>query len=123
MLPRGSWAATRRGAASPRDLQCLNEKGFTEPPTCSDTQGEGKRKDLSRSGITLVLDLDPPAFTGGFFFACTEAAMTHATHPTKEQVRDWLRRQLEERRAPPPPEQVRADLDWHMVSGPRRVQP
>lgn len=40
--------------------------------------------------------------------------MTATTHPTKEQVRAWLARQLAARTVPPPPEQVRAELHWHL---------
>ncbi|MGZ8317463.1 MAG: hypothetical protein ACXWVD_00025 [Telluria sp.] len=49
--------------------------------------------------------------------------MTHTTHPTKEQVRDWLRRQLAARTPPPAPAQVRAELNWHRRPEARHVDP
>lgn len=36
------------------------------------------------------------------------------TKPDKQQVRDWMRRGVQEHRAPQSPEEVRDELGWHM---------
>lgn len=35
--------------------------------------------------------------------------------PTKELVRKWLKAELEQRRPPPDPEQIRRELGWDML--------
>ena len=32
--------------------------------------------------------------------------------PTKQQVRDWLKKEVEARRPPPAPDQIRRELGW-----------
>jgi hypothetical protein len=34
------------------------------------------------------------------------------TRPSKQAVRDWLRREVEAHRPPPSPDEVRGELDW-----------
>lgn len=36
------------------------------------------------------------------------------TKPSKQAVRDWMRRGVQEHRAPQSPEEVRDELGWHM---------
>ena len=36
------------------------------------------------------------------------------TKPDKQLVRDWMRRGVQEHRAPQSPEEVRDELGWHM---------
>jgi len=35
--------------------------------------------------------------------------------PSKEAVRQWLQKKLEERRPPPDPQQIRRELGWDLV--------
>ena len=35
--------------------------------------------------------------------------------PSKESVRQWLRNQIEERRPPPDPKQIRRELGWELL--------
>jgi hypothetical protein len=35
--------------------------------------------------------------------------------PSKELVREWLRAQIEQRRPPPDPRQIRRELGWELV--------
>jgi hypothetical protein len=35
--------------------------------------------------------------------------------PSKEDVRRWLRSELERRRAPPDPQQIRRELGWDLT--------
>lgn len=41
--------------------------------------------------------------------------MQQAKQPSKESVRQWLRTQIEERRPPPDPQQIRRELGWEMI--------
>jgi hypothetical protein len=41
--------------------------------------------------------------------------MTQITHPTKEQVRAWLRAELVAPKPPPTPEQIRRELGWDLI--------
>jgi hypothetical protein len=41
--------------------------------------------------------------------------MMHSTQPSKESVRQWLRQQLELRRPPPDPQQIRRELGWDLI--------
>lgn len=45
------------------------------------------------------------------------------THPSKEVVRAWLTRLVRSHAPPPTPEQVRAELDWHVLPAPPRRTP
>lgn len=38
------------------------------------------------------------------------------THPTKEQVRAYMLAREHDLRPPPPPDEIRRQLDWHVVS-------
>ncbi|MFS2003477.1 hypothetical protein ACEN9F_07575 [Duganella sp. CT11-25] len=49
--------------------------------------------------------------------------MDHTKQPTKEAVRQWLQTQLEERRPPPDPKQIRRELGWEMLKMERREEP
>ena len=50
--------------------------------------------------------------------------MMHSTQPSKESVRQWLRQQLELRRPPPDPQQIRRELGWDLIKleGPDRAK-
>jgi hypothetical protein len=41
--------------------------------------------------------------------------MEQPKQPSKEDVRRWLRRELEQHKAPPNPEQIRRELGWDLV--------
>ena len=41
--------------------------------------------------------------------------MEHTKQPSKEAVRQWLQKQVEERRPPPDPKQIRRELGWEML--------
>jgi hypothetical protein len=41
--------------------------------------------------------------------------MASTTHPSKEQVRQWMTERQEQRRPPPEPEDVRRELGWGML--------
>lgn len=41
--------------------------------------------------------------------------MTAITHPTPAQVRDWMRQQIEAKKAPPSPDEIRRELGWNLV--------
>jgi hypothetical protein len=41
--------------------------------------------------------------------------MMHTRQPSKEAVRQWLRQQLQLRRPPPDPQQIRRELDWAVI--------
>lgn len=45
------------------------------------------------------------------------AADYQMNHPTKEQVRAWMKREVAAHRPPPEPEQIRRELGWGMVVG------
>ena len=45
----------------------------------------------------------------------TGMAMSKQNQPTKESVRKWLHAQIEQRRPPPDPEQIRRELGWGLV--------
>ena len=42
-------------------------------------------------------------------------AMDYPKQPSKEAVRQWLHQQIEERRPPPDPKQIRRELGWELV--------
>lgn len=46
--------------------------------------------------------------------------MTQTTHPSKEQVRQYMARRQEERRPPPSPQQVREQLGWKLIEAERQ---
>ena len=46
-------------------------------------------------------------------------AVEQKKQPGKEEVRQWLKNKLEERRPPPDPQQIRRELGWDMVKGER----
>jgi hypothetical protein len=35
--------------------------------------------------------------------------------PTKQEVREWLRKEVEAKRPPPEPEQIRRELGWDLL--------
>ncbi len=41
--------------------------------------------------------------------------MEKPKQPTKENVRRWLRSEIEQRRPPPDPKQIRRELGWDLV--------
>jgi len=41
--------------------------------------------------------------------------MEQRQKPDKEMVRKWLKAELEQRRPPPDPEQIRRELGWDML--------
>jgi len=41
--------------------------------------------------------------------------MEKPKQPSKESVRRWLQSELEQRRAPPDPKQIRRELGWDLV--------
>jgi hypothetical protein len=41
--------------------------------------------------------------------------MEDKKQPSKESVRQWLRNQIEERRPPPDPKQIRRELGWELL--------
>lgn len=41
--------------------------------------------------------------------------MDHPKQPSKESIRRWLKTELEQRRAPPDPKQIRRELGWDLV--------
>ena len=43
--------------------------------------------------------------------------------PAKELVRKWLKAELEQRRPPPDPEQIRRELGWDMLRLCREAEP
>lgn len=46
--------------------------------------------------------------------------MPQASHPTKEQVRQYMQQRQEEHRPPPTPEQIKRELGWHLVEAERK---
>jgi hypothetical protein len=48
--------------------------------------------------------------------------MTQTTHPSKEQVRQFMRQRRVERTPPPSPEQIRRELGWHLEAAARAVR-
>jgi hypothetical protein len=40
--------------------------------------------------------------------------MTQTTHPSKEQVRQFMQRRRVDRTPPPSPDQIRRELGWHL---------
>ena len=44
--------------------------------------------------------------------------MTEHKQPSKETVRKWLRTQIDQRRPPPDPQQIRRELGWEMIKTP-----
>jgi len=49
--------------------------------------------------------------------------MDQTRQPSKETVRDWLRTQIEARRPPPDPKQIRRELGWELVRLERKEVP
>jgi hypothetical protein len=49
--------------------------------------------------------------------------MEDKKQPSKESVRQWLRSQIEERRPPPDPKQIRRELGWELLKLERRETP
>lgn len=49
--------------------------------------------------------------------------MEQKKQPGKEEVRQWLKNKLEERRPPPDPQQIRRELGWDMVKDERAEPP
>ena len=45
-------------------------------------------------------------------------AMTQQKQPSKESVRKWLRAQIDQRRPPPDPQQIRRELGWELIKLP-----
>ena len=41
--------------------------------------------------------------------------MIQTRQPSKEMVRQWLIAQLEQRRPPPDPQQIRRELGWDLI--------
>jgi hypothetical protein len=41
--------------------------------------------------------------------------MLQSHKPTREQVREWLRQEIDERRPPPNPLEIRRQLGWCLV--------
>ena len=41
--------------------------------------------------------------------------MDQPKQPSKEAVRHWLRTQIEARRPPPDPKQIRRELGWELI--------
>ena len=41
--------------------------------------------------------------------------MTRHQQPSKESVRQWLHREIAQRRPPPDPQQIRRELGWELV--------
>jgi hypothetical protein len=41
--------------------------------------------------------------------------MSQPKQPTKQDVRDWLKRQVARRRAPPDMKQIRRELGWDLL--------
>jgi hypothetical protein len=48
-------------------------------------------------------------------FESTGNTVEQPKQPSKEAVRQWLRKKLEERRPPPDPQQIRRELGWDLV--------
>jgi hypothetical protein len=44
--------------------------------------------------------------------------MTQQKQPSKESVRKWLRAQIDQRRPPPDPQQIRRELGWELIKLP-----
>lgn len=49
--------------------------------------------------------------------------MEDKKQPSKETVRQWLRIQIEERRPPPDPKQIRRELGWELLKLERGSRP
>lgn len=41
--------------------------------------------------------------------------MDQPKQPSKESIRRWLKAEIEQRRAPPDPKQIRRELGWDLV--------
>lgn len=41
--------------------------------------------------------------------------MVKSTQPTREQVREWLRQEIDQRRPQPDPTEIRSQLGWTLV--------
>jgi hypothetical protein len=42
--------------------------------------------------------------------------------PTKEQVREWLRKEVEAKRPPPDMKEIRRQLGWNLIEASRKVR-
>lgn len=42
------------------------------------------------------------------------------THPSKEQVRQWMGQRQERREPPPKPDDIRRELGWRMIEAERK---
>lgn len=49
--------------------------------------------------------------------------MEQSKQPSKESIRRWLQSELEQRRAPPDPQQIRRELGWDLVRVPSTPAP
>lgn len=49
--------------------------------------------------------------------------MTQAEQPVKERVREWLRREISERRPPPDISEIRRTLGWEQTPAPEADKP
>lgn len=49
--------------------------------------------------------------------------MQQSKQPSKESIRQWLQQQIDERRPPPDPKQIRRELGWELVRMERREIP
>jgi hypothetical protein len=47
--------------------------------------------------------------------------MTQVTHPTKQEVRDFMASRRQELGPPPSPEMIREQLGWRLVEAEREV--
>lgn len=43
------------------------------------------------------------------------AALTLTTHPTRQQVREWMQQRQVERTPPPTPSEIRRMLGWDLI--------
>jgi hypothetical protein len=41
--------------------------------------------------------------------------MSQTTHPSKQQVRAWLERRVQDLKPPPAPEEIRRQLGWGLM--------
>lgn len=45
--------------------------------------------------------------------------MTQTTHPTPQQVRDWMEQRQREHAPPPTPDEIRRQLGWDLITPPQ----
>jgi hypothetical protein len=48
-----------------------------------------------------------------------EMVVTQADRPVKEKVREWLRREISERRPPPDIDEIRRNMGWDETPAPK----